>query len=105
MAEQAPVHGGLVVMPSLDGSRAVVVVAGDADLATAPRLQDQVIRSFGYRARSLVLDLTDLAFCDQDGVDALGRAVQVAEERGVAVSMRGQSPHVALMLRTYTQQP
>ena len=105
MAERAVPHGDLVVMPFLDGSRAVVVVAGEADVATAPRLQDQVIRSLGCRARSLLLDLSDLASYDQHGVDALSRAVQAAEARGVAVSIRGQSAQLARMLPTYAHRP
>ena len=98
-------QGALVVMPFLDGSRAVVVLAGEADRATASRLQDQVIGSLGSRARSLLLDLSDLALCDQHGVDALSRAVRAAEERGVSVSLRGQSPQVSRLLRTSSHRP
>ena len=100
MAEDRVPPGDLVVMHFLDGSRAVVVVAGDADLATSSRLQAQVIGSLGCRARSLLLDLSDLARCDQHGLDALSRAVRAAEERGVAVSLRGQSPQLSQMLET-----
>ena len=96
---------GVVVLPFPDGPRTVVVVAGEADVATASRLQEQLIRTVGCGTRSLVVDLTDLAFCDPQGVDALSSAVQVAEDRGVAVSLRGQSPHVAQMLRAGSDRP
>ena len=105
MTEQSPTRDGLVVMPFADGRRTVVVVAGEAAVSTAPRLHDQVVGSLAYRARSLVLDLTDLGFCDLHGVDALRAAVQEAEARGVSVSLRGPSPQVAQMLRTYGRHP
>lgn len=100
MAEQGSACCGLVVLPFLDGRRAVVVVAGEADRATASRLRDQVIGSLGCRARSLVLDLTDLAVRDTEGSAALRGAVAAAQERGVAVSVRGPSPDVARVLPT-----
>lgn len=101
MTEQCPPPGVLLVLPFLDGPRTVVVVAGEADQATAARLQEQLIDTVGCGTRSLVVDLTDLASCDLQGVDALTRAVRVAEARGVSVTLRGQSSHVAQMLRTY----
>ena len=101
MAEQRRPQGGLIVLPFLDGPRTVVVIAGEADLATAASLQEQPISTVGCGTRSLVVDLTDLAACDPQGVDALDRAVQVAQARGVSVTLRGQSPQVAQMLRTH----
>ncbi len=101
MTEQCPPHGALIVLPFLDGPRTVVVVAGEADSATAARLREQLIGTVGCGTRSLVVDLTDLASCDGQGVDALNSAVQVAEARGISVSLRGQSPCVARMLQTH----
>jgi anti-anti-sigma regulatory factor len=93
-------HHPLVVMPFLDGPRTVVVVAGDAGTATAARLREQLIGALAFGTRSLVVDLTDLAGCDRHGADALSEAVRFAEARGTAVSLRGQSPHVAQLLGT-----
>lgn len=101
MTAQSSPHGGLIVLPLLDGPRTVVVIAGDADVATASRLQEQLIGTLAFGTRSLVVDLTDLAGCDLQGASALSTAVQAAEARGVAVSLRGESPHVAQVLRTY----
>ena len=97
--------GALVVLPFLDGPRTVVVVAGEADGATAPRLREQLIDTLACGTRSLVVDLTDLAGCDPQGVDALTAALQVAEARGVAVSLRGQSPQVAVLLQAHGHRP
>lgn len=101
MPERCPPPGVLLVLPFLDGPRTVVVVAGQADQATAARLHEELIDTVSCGTRSLVVDLTDLASCDPQGADALTRAVQVAEARGVAVTLRGQSAQVAQMLRTY----
>jgi anti-anti-sigma factor len=76
------------------------VVAGDADVATARELREQLLRTIVCGTRSLVVDLTDLDVVDLQGVEALSTAVQVAEARGVAVSLRGQSPQVAQLLRS-----
>ena len=103
--EQCRPQGALVVLPFLDGPRTVVVVAGTADVATAARLQEQLVENVRLGTRSLVVDLTDLAFCDPRGVDALTEAVQVAQARGVAVSLRGQSTQVAQMLQTHAHRP
>lgn len=98
-------HGALVVLPFLDGPRTVVVVAGEADGATALQLREQLIGTLACGTRSLVVDLSDLAGCDPQGVHALTTAVQVAEARGVAVSLRGQSPQVAQLLQTHAHLP
>lgn len=94
----SPSPRALVVLPFLDGRRTVVVLAGRADTASAARLHEQLIRSVGGTTRSLVVDLSDLTVGDPEGVDALHGAVQEAQGRGVAVSLRGQSPHLEQLL-------
>lgn len=94
----SPPSGSLVVLPFLDGRRTVVVLAGRADTASAARLHEQLIRSVGRTTRSLVVDLSDLTVGDPEGVEALHGAVQEARGRGVAVSLRGQTPHLERLL-------
>lgn len=98
MAAAGP-PGALIVLPFLDGPRTVVVVAGDVDVGSAPKLQEELIGTLVCGTRALVVDLSDLAGCDQQGVRALRTAVQVAEARGVAVTLRGESPRVAGLLQ------
>jgi anti-sigma B factor antagonist len=105
MPEQRPPDGALVVLPFLDGPRTVVVVAGDADMTSAARLQEQLIRTLGHGTRALVVDLSDLGVCDLQGAGALSTAVQVAQACGVAVSLRGEPPDVAQLLRTAAHRP
>ena len=80
--------GRLLVLPVPDGRRVVAVVAGEADLATAPLLRDRLVDCLAYRPRDLVVDATDLTFCDSRGLDALTEAVSVAERSGVRVTLR-----------------
>ena len=89
--------GRLLVLPMPDGERVVAVVAGEADLATAPRLRTGLLDCLGYRPRSLVIDASDLTFCDLNGLDALVEAVVVAERAGVNVVIR-PSPHLSWLI-------
>ncbi|TFV78499.1 anti-sigma factor antagonist [Blastococcus sp. CT_GayMR19] len=82
----------LCVSPVAAGPRLVVVVAGEADWVTAPRLREQLTAALAYGPRLLILDLTDLEFCNSAGVRALLAAVDVALQAGVQVEMRGMSP-------------
>lgn len=87
-----------------DGQQVVVLIAGEADLASASRLRDGLIDCLVYRPRSLVVDATDLTSCDLHGLDALVEAVAVAERSGVSVSIR-PSPHLAGLMATAGQPP
>jgi anti-anti-sigma regulatory factor len=51
------------------------------------------------------VDLSDLGVCDLQGAGALSTAVQVAQACGVAVSLRGEPPDVAQLLRTAAHRP
>jgi anti-anti-sigma regulatory factor len=86
-SSRAP-QGRLLVLPIRDGTRLVVVLAGEADLSTEDLLRAQLVGSLHSRLRSLVIDATDLTFCDLRGLDALRDAVRVAECAGVAVTIR-----------------
>lgn len=92
-----PPPGRLLVLPMPDGQQVVAVVAGEADLATAPRLRDGLIHCLVYRPRSLVIDASDLTFCDLNGLDALSEAVVVAERSGVSVTIR-PSAHLTWLI-------
>lgn len=89
--------GRLLVLPMPDGPRVVAVVAGEADLATAPRLRNGLVDCLVYRPRSLVIDASDLTFCDLNGLDALVEAVVVVERAGVSVAIR-PSAHLSWLI-------
>jgi anti-sigma B factor antagonist len=85
-----------------DGQRVVALVAGEADLESAPRLHEGLVACLAYRPRSLIVDATDLSFCDGHGLAALVKAVAVAKRSGVRVTVR-PSPQLAWLVTTVQQ--
>ena len=81
----------LSVSPCSAGPSLVVVIGGEADWMTADRLREGLIGALAYGPRSVVLDLTDLVFCDLQGLRALVAGVETAERAGVAVTLHGMS--------------
>jgi anti-sigma B factor antagonist len=53
------------------GEWAVLRVAGEMDLVTSPMLREQVHHAVADGRHSLVLDLSDVLFCDSSGVGVL----------------------------------
>ena len=103
-AATIPPLGRLLVLPMPDGQQVVVLVAGEADLSNAPRLRDGLVDCLVYRPRSLVVDATDLTFCDLSGLDALIDAAAVAERSGVSVTIRPSS-QLAWLIALVQQAP
>jgi anti-sigma B factor antagonist len=66
---------------------AVVTVAGELDVATAPRLRAGVAALVLAPGQRLVVDLAGVTFCDSSGISALIAARNVAEAAGAAVAL------------------
>lgn len=64
----------LTVSTELHGEVAVIAVAGELDMATAPTLLNEVGRLVDAGRNCLVLDLTDVSFCDSTGLSIFVRA-------------------------------
>jgi anti-sigma B factor antagonist len=56
-------------------------VEGDLDLSTAPRLCGRIDQAFKERGPRVLVDLTNVEFCDSTGLRALFGAVQEARVR------------------------
>jgi anti-anti-sigma factor len=69
----------------------LVTASGELDFSNAQRLQDAVsgIELNGHR--TVVLDLTDLTFCDVKGVFTLLSASRAVAANGGRVTVRGVS--------------
>jgi anti-anti-sigma factor len=80
------------------GVRAATVrFDGELDIAS----DQQVARTLAVlldEGHTVVLDLTDLRFCDIPGVRVLVEFSRAAAERGVEVAIRGATGQVARML-------
>ncbi|MFE1950763.1 MULTISPECIES: STAS domain-containing protein [Streptomyces] len=61
----------LRVNEGVRGDWAVVSVSGEMDLVTSPALRQRVHDAVADGRRSLVLDLSDVLFCDSSGVGVL----------------------------------
>jgi anti-sigma B factor antagonist len=70
-----------VAVEPADG-RAVVVVHGELDIATTPRLEDVLASTEGGGVEDLIVDLSPTTFCDSSGMAAVLRAHRRAEARG-----------------------
>ena len=91
----------LSVSPVSVGSCLIVVVAGEADWITAPELRERLTAALAYGPQSMVLDLTDLEFCNVVGLRALLEVVAAARQVGVQVAMRGMSRQLSCLHRMF----
>lgn len=92
---------GLLVMLLRLAKQHVLVVIGEADLATAGQLRGHLTRALAEQPPSLLVDLSALDFCDLLGLDALRDATRHAEAVNVSMSFRGMSPQLAWLHASY----
>ncbi len=64
----------LTVHTELGGDAAVVAVAGELDMATAPEVWEKVDGLLSAGRHRLVFDLSELSFCDSTGLSVFVRA-------------------------------
>ena len=70
------------------GGVAVLAVAGELDLATAPRLREQLTRLVGDSpGRVVVVDLSGVTFCDSIGLGVLVGAQRRARAHGGVIRL------------------
>ncbi|WP_433759416.1 STAS domain-containing protein [Nocardia sp. CA-135398] len=62
------------------GDVTLVVVAGEIDVATAPRLRDKLLRAFGSQGSIMVVDLSPVTFFAAAGLTILVEAQAAAEK-------------------------
>jgi anti-sigma B factor antagonist len=77
----------LAVSTEQHGEVAVVTVAGELDMATAPQLQQEVNRLVDDGQSHLVFDLAGVSFCDSTGLSVFVRARNRCEAAGGEVSL------------------
>jgi anti-sigma B factor antagonist len=77
----------LTVSTELHGDVAVVEVAGELDMATAPQLQYEVSRLVDAGQIRLVFDLANVTFCDSTGLSVFVRARNRCEAAGGEVRL------------------
>ncbi|MEU9108868.1 STAS domain-containing protein [Streptomyces xanthophaeus] len=65
-----------------DGDLALAHVAGELDIATAPRLRTEALALIAQGHRHLILDLGAVSFCDSSGFNALVGIFRCAKAAG-----------------------
>src|SRR3954464_8154514 len=68
-------------------SREIILVEGDVDLATAPRLHARLSAAFNGVVEEVVVDLTKVSFIDSTGLGVLVNARQKARSVGARLRL------------------
>lgn len=91
----------LQAFPFPVGRSLVVALSGEADLSTADQLRDQLTCVIALDPAELVIDVTDLTFCDTAGLSVLQGAVTEARGRGVPLVYRGMSERLLWLTQAF----
>jgi anti-sigma B factor antagonist len=76
----------------------VVLVAGDLDMASAPRLRQEVVGVVARGGRRVVLDLTGTDRCDSTGLGVLVGSLKRVRAHGGELRLAGCQPPVRKVL-------
>ena len=86
-----------VALESRDGWQ-VLRLAGDVDVATAPRLRERLVELVTDGPPNVVVDLSGVAFIDSMGLGALVGGLKRARAHDGDLRLAGASDHVAKVL-------
>ena len=79
--------------------RACLRLAGELDMSTAPQLNAAIDRLAADGERHLLIDLTELTFCDSTGIAAFVRGDNRASAEGGWLRVTGASGRVERVLQ------
>ena len=86
----------LSVVPA--GDDTVVRVSGELDMSTTDRLRDVVNGQLREHPGRIVLDLTELTFCDSLGLGTLVVLTRAARKQQTSLVLRNPGPFLSRML-------
>ncbi|MGA3524872.1 STAS domain-containing protein [Melissospora conviva] len=81
------------------GGVAHLRLAGELDISSTPQLGEAISRLLGDGHHRLLVDLSDLTFCDSTGMSAFVRGDNEAAAAGGWLRLTGASGRVARLLR------
>ena len=90
---------GRAVIASFDvdttrtGADAVVRVIGELDVASAPRLRDELVDLVQHGVRAVTVDLAQLDFIDSTGLTVLAGGLKRLREQGGDLILRSLNPN------------
>lgn len=89
----------LAVTTSTVGGQAVVSVNGEVDVYTAPTLRDQLTGLLDSGTKSVIVDMSQVGFCDSTGLGSLVAALNHAREKGGTLALVAAQDRVLKLLR------
>jgi anti-sigma B factor antagonist len=96
-----PFEGGFPVKPGVGGfginvlqvdGGALVCLTGELDIATAPRLREELIWPARSGIRAVTVDLARLTFIDSTGLSVLVMAMKRFRHEGGDLALRSPNP-------------
>jgi anti-anti-sigma factor len=84
--------------PAQEDGVAVLVISGEADLATSGRFREHVERALDAKAKGLVADVAEVTFMDSTMLRELLRAHRELEAAGSRFVLAGVQPEVKRLL-------
>jgi anti-sigma B factor antagonist len=79
--------------------QAIVEVNGEVDGATAPELEEELLRLLAGSVRCVIVNLRSTTFIDSNGLAALIAALRVARDRGADILLQAPTPSVRKILQ------
>ena len=83
---------------TFDQDHAVMAVAGELDMSTAPGLSNAFAEVVDRHPRDVTVDLADLAFIDSTGLTLLVRASKQLREHDATLRLSSPTPPVRRVL-------
>ncbi|MEV4003495.1 STAS domain-containing protein [Actinomadura sp. NPDC049753] len=77
----------------------VITITGDLDVSSAPSLREPLETALRDAGPHVVIDLSEVTFCDAAGLALLTGARRLTEPEGVAIVLAAPRPHMARLLR------
>lgn len=81
------------------GNNAIITVAGEIDVYTAPRLRSKLLAALRTGTTRVVVDLGGVQFCDSTGMNVLLYALKRAKERDISLELAHLQPTVRRVLQ------
>jgi anti-sigma B factor antagonist len=76
-----------------------VQVWGEVDLATAPQLQDAILRLSGFEHTKVIVDLAEVTFLDSTGLSVFVRARRRFNDLGAALEITNVPKNISQVFR------
>ncbi|WP_246212728.1 STAS domain-containing protein [Streptomyces abyssomicinicus] len=89
----------LLTVEETHGPLAVAAVGGEIDFHTAPMLRSRVLELIEQGRVRLVLDLSQVGFCDSAGLNALINIWHAAQSQGGAMALAAVPARLDRMLK------